>query len=193
MRSLAGSYLAICLSLMATGAPAAPAPDARAVIESFERNRQDLRDYHFQSRTQVLFAGEVVERPTRKVEKKIAETREHLDALIGEYTEIGVERMQSVFADARVTAGGPGALTLIQARDVIRRGDSLKIMVDAETLVPRRFELLTSLEGEPVQLRTEFSELDGGPSYPARVTVDTEIKEKKLVVITENFDFVRTP
>ena len=38
---------------------------------------------------------------------------------------------------------------------------------------------------------TEFALLEDGPFYPASVVVETEIKEKELVMRTENFDFAR--
>ena len=43
----------------------------------------------------------------------------------------------------------------------------------------------------PVKVMTEFRTLDDGAFYPALTIVETEIKEKKLVMKTENFDFLR--
>ena len=37
---------------------------------------------------------------------------------------------------------------------------------------------------------TEFDEIEDGPNYPARTTVKTESKKKKIVIVTENFDYV---
>jgi len=130
-------------------------------------------------------------RKAKKLGKKVERIRQGLVDLIGSYIEIDTGNLQAAFRDARVTEGSSGGLTLIRTRNVIRTGDQMKILVDPGTLAPRRFEIVTSLEGEPVQLRTEFVDMELGPTYPARIVVETEIKEKKMVITTENFDHAR--
>jgi hypothetical protein len=127
----------------------------------------------------------------KKLGKKVERTRQGLVKLIGSYIEIGPDKLQAAFRDARVTEGSSGGFTLIRTRNVIRTGDQMKILVDPETLAPRRFEIVSSLEGEPVQLRTQFVDMELGPSYPAQIVIETEIKEKKMVITTENFDYAR--
>jgi hypothetical protein len=72
---------------------------------------------------------------------------------------------------------------------VLRQGDQVSLWLDAETEDPRKLEILTSYEGEPVRVTTEFLRIEDGPFYPSRVVIETEIKEKKLVVTTVNSDY----
>ncbi len=130
-------------------------------------------------------------RPGKRQERRVREKQRILRELVEDYSALETERIRKAFATAIVTRGDPGQLTLIHARDVRLRGDSLKLWVEADSLRPRRFEVLTALDGEAVRVETEFRTLEGGPSYPARTTVSTEIKEKPLIVTTVNDDFVR--
>ena len=79
----------------------------------------------------------------------------------------------------------------IQVRSVIRKGDSLYIWADEGSKRVSKFEILTSIEGEPVNVVTKFRRLEDGPSYPARIRVETEMRGKPMVIRMENFDFVR--
>jgi hypothetical protein len=36
-----------------------------------------------------------------------------------------------------------------------------------------------------------FDDLDDGPTYPAKTTVETTLKGKPLTMVTENFDYIR--
>jgi hypothetical protein len=190
--------------------------DAAAVLSALERDRGALADYRWTSRTEVALDGVLTEvalvearatvdgtivtsplpspaaaAPGKRWQRRIHERRQAVQALLDDYTALGTEPIRKAFAAALVTRGEPGQLTLIQARDVMLNGDSMKLMVEPDSLHPRRLELLTSLDGEPVRFETEFGELEGGASYPARTTVDTEIRERRMIVTTENYDFVR--
>ena len=77
------------------------------------------------------------------------------------------------------------------ARGVIRQADRLDLWVDNLTNRPQRLEVLTSLEGEPVRLTATFARLPDGPTYAVETIVETELKEKKMVVRTEAFDHER--
>jgi hypothetical protein len=131
-------------------------------------------------------------RPGRRQRRVAARGRE-LRELIRAYTEFTPEQMHSAFARASVFPGhGEGeGLIRIQVSGVVREGDSMQMWADALTKRMRRFEILTSLEGEPVRVITEFGELENGPTYPARTVVHTEERGKRLVIEAENSDYVR--
>ena len=101
--------------------------------------------------------------------------------------------MHSVFARAGEWRGqgATEGVTRVQARGVVRRGDSMDIWVDSRTRRLRKVEIRTSLDGEFVNVVTEFRDLEGGPTYPARTLVTTETRDKPLIIQTDNFDYLR--
>jgi hypothetical protein len=44
---------------------------------------------------------------------------------------------------------------------------------------------------ESLKMTVMFQKLPGGPNYPARQVVDTQLGDKNLVITTENFDYVK--
>jgi hypothetical protein len=207
---------ALLAATAAAEGPPVPSVSAHAVIAELARNQRELRSYRWISRVSLDFSGERVgvrtsdarfgedgaivrtpvaatepaagDRPRRhrKRDERVAAVAGEVEALTDEYLASALDGRPSAFAGARVTEGGAQGRTLLQARDVLRRGDTLKIQVDARTLRPRQLDVVTSLAGEPVSIRVEFADLDGGPSHPARLVVETEIKEDVLTVTTEN-------
>jgi hypothetical protein len=210
-------------------ASAAGAEDLKRFTDSLRRNRQELQDYSWKSRTEIRLDGETqtvqlfevrydpdgnlrrtlisqqgapkkVRGPlrTQKVKKKQQQQQElqaSLQALIEAYVQPDADSSQRLFAGPNVWQGQgrTEGVTRIQARNVLRKGDEVSLWLDSLTHTPQKLQILTSSEGEPVRVTTEFRVLDGGPFYPARISVETEIKEKKLVLTTENFDYLAEP
>ena len=137
--------------------------------------------------------GPIRKRRAKKKKKKAAAFNADLQELIRNYTQFAPEQMRSVFERASIFPGvGQAQGTIrIQVRNVLRQGDSLYIWADEVTRHVRKFEILTSLDGDPVKVVTRFRDLENGPTYPAHVTVNTEVKGKPMVIEMENFDFVR--
>lgn len=196
-----------------------------AVGRMLERNAEELAHYSWKSRTEIRVEGELVQttlvrasydrvgmlvetplpgdagtaQGSRKLKKKVLTFHEELRALTRSYFDLDPQRIQAALdrAHAWEGQGERGNLLRVQARGVIRQGDTLDLWIDSATNRPRRLEVLTSLQGEPVRLTAEFAQLKDGPSYAATTLVETELKEKKMVVRTESFDHVirtsRTP
>jgi len=137
--------------------------------------------------------GPIRKRRAKKKQKKTAAFNQDLRDLILAYTQFTPQQMHSAFSRASVFPGQGEAegMIRVQVRSVVREGDSMSMWADALTSRMRKFEILTSLEGEPVKVITEFGDLENGPTYPARTTVHTEMKGKAMVIKTENFDHVR--
>lgn len=184
----------------------------------FMQNAQDLARYDWKARTEIRVAGELVQislvrvthdklgfraetplpdepavsRGSKKMKKKVVAFYEELQALTRSYVELDPQRMQAALANAHAWEGQgeQGNLLHVQARGVIRQADKLDLWIENTTNRPQRLEVLTSLQGEPVRLTTNFAQLEQGPSYAARTLVETELKEKKMVVRTESFEHV---
>lgn len=137
--------------------------------------------------------GPIRKRRARQKQKKAAAFNQDLRDLIRAYTQFTPQQMHSAFSRASVFPGqgDTEGMIRVQVRSVVREGDSMFMWADALTGRMRKFEIMTSLEGEPVKVITEFHDLENGPTYAARTTVHTEMKGKPMVIETENFGHAR--
>lgn len=206
------------LLFVALGATPAAARTARmeAVARMLARNAQELAGYSWKSRTEITVAGELLQvalvqtsherdgaliqvplpdesgsaQGHKGLKKKVRAFYEELQTLTRSYIDLDPRQIQAALdrAHAWEGQGAQGNLLHVQARSVIRQADKLDLWIDSATNHPQRLEVLTSLHGEPVRLATKFSTLKDGPSFADEILVETELKEKKMVVRTENFD-----
>lgn len=205
--------LALFLTVSVAGAA-----DLRSFSNKFEQNQQELRDYHWISRIEMLLEGrsETVrvfeishdpdgrmvktEVPGEQTGKKVTKKQRQLLTLQGDLQSL----IDSYLLPDKTTAAqyfdrssvwqGPGRVegeTHLKARNVRRQSDEVSLWLDSKTGLPRELLIVTSAGGEPVRVMTEFERLEDGPFFPASVVVETEIKEKKVVMRTENHDFDR--
>jgi len=136
--------------------------------------------------------GPVRKRKASKKQKQQQERQAELKRLIKAYVEPDPKTSRQLFESATVWEGQgrTEGVTRVLARNVIRQGDLISLWLDSLTRNPRKLEIVTSSGGEPVKVTTEFRTLDDGAFYPAVTIIETEIKEKKLVMKTENFDYL---
>ena len=127
----------------------------------------------------------------RKKKEDFVEMLDGLSALAKSYAGLPPEVMQRFIAGATVSpeTDVQPSLFRLQARDVLRPGDSMTVWVDALTRRQRRVEIETTFDREPVRIVSEFRDLPDGPTYMARSAV--EYPSRELAVITENFDHLR--
>jgi hypothetical protein len=124
--------------------------------------------------------------------KKMGEFKdklEELSALARSYSELAPDTMQRFLATATVTPEitAQQKLVRVEGRDVLQRGDSLTLWIDAISHKQRRVEIQTSLDGKPVRIVSEFQDLpQHGPTYMARSNVNYDGAD--VVIVTENFD-----
>jgi hypothetical protein len=129
----------------------------------------------------------------RKASKKRAKMNEQIAGvrqLIASYIHMSRGTLEKALGNARALPVGE-EMTRIQTRSLLRTGDTLSIWVTNRPVELQKLEIFSSYEGEPVQAKAEFRSLDGGPAYPAHTTIDTEMKERKLLLTTENFNLIR--
>jgi hypothetical protein len=130
----------------------------------------------------------------RAAKKRYAQQKKlltELTELMRAYVQPDAATTQQIFADASVWQGEgrTAGITRVQARNVLRQGDQVSLWLSSLDAVPQKLEILTSSEGEPVRVKTEFAVLEQGPFYPAKMVIETELKEKKLVMTTETSDY----
>jgi len=188
-----------------------------AITEALEKNREALARYTWKLKLEVALEGALLSEElfqasynadgtlrsdvleasetalVRRRGRKARRDREHrqrLKNLLMAYVEMPPERLDDAMTNA-VSTDNPagGSTTRVQARGAIREGDSYDLWIDTATRRPHRFEVFTSLQGEPVRLVAGFERLENGPVYPAEATVETEVGEKKMVISIRNYDF----
>ena len=137
--------------------------------------------------------GPIRKKRAKKKRKKASEFNQDLRDLILTYTQFTPQQMHSVFDRAGIFpgVGDSAGMLRVQAHGVVREGDWMHIWADEVTKRLRKIEIRTSLEGQPINVVTEFRDLTDGPTYPARTTVTTESKGKPMVITSEHFDFIR--
>jgi hypothetical protein len=128
----------------------------------------------------------VAKKKTKEVQQVVTE----LGDLAQSYANLPPERMQALLGTANVITPLVGAkdAVQVQAKNVLKDGDSLTLWIDSATHQQRRVEITTFLDEKPVMLVTEFRSLPQGPTYAARVVV--EYPSEQLQLITDAFDFV---
>jgi hypothetical protein len=210
---LVTTSLALLLAVSVVGAT-----DLRSFSKKFKQNQQELRNYRWMSRIEMLLDGrtETVrvfavshdsdgllvktrvpgEQDGKKVTKKqrqLLALQDDLQTLIDSYLLPDEETAGQYFDRSSVWQGRGRVAgeTHLKARNVRRQSDEVSLWLDSTTGLPRELLIVTSAGGEPVRVTTEFAQLEDGPFFPASVVVETEIKEKKVVMQATNYDFTR--
>jgi hypothetical protein len=218
MKRMRFRVLAMTAALLLSGVALAQHGDMTAIREAFRQNEDELRAYTWKSRTEVTLDAELKESTlyqvrlgpygtfertpipdpeqdgnSRQPSKKMRQLFEKLKAAIHSYTHPNAEQRRYIFDHGSLTLGRGEMERMfhLQATGVIKTGDTVDLWVDGASKRPRRLEVMTSLEGEPLRLRIDFVEQPDGPSFPAGGFADTELKEKKLRVQVETFDYQR--
>jgi hypothetical protein len=131
------------------------------------------------------FIGRIAQKRKEAMLELINELRQQVQA----YSQLPPEKMQAFMANATIIAKPSQGFVQIQGGNILLRGDSMNIFIDARSRKQRRIEIVTFLEQHPVKAVIEFNDLPAGPTYMARTVVD--YPKDDLQLITENFDYER--
>lgn len=114
---------------------------------------------------------------------------EALQSLAKSYGELPPAKMQEFMktATATLVTNVPEPLLRLESTNVLQRGDSMIVWLDANTRRQRRVEINSTFDEKPVRIVTEFRDLPNGPTYMARSVVDYPREE--LTLTMENFDY----
>lgn len=131
--------------------------------------------------------GPIFGRIAEKKKEDFMELIRDLGEQVKAYSHLPPDKMQAFLANATIAAQLSQGVIQIQGGNILQRGDSMSIWLDAKSRKQRRVEITTFLEQHPVKAIIEFSDLPGGPTYMARTIVD--YPKESLQLITENFDY----
>jgi hypothetical protein len=134
--------------------------------------------------------GPIGKRKADKKREKMNQQIAGVKRLIASYIHMSRSTLEKALVNARALPAGE-EMTRIQTRGLLHTGDTLSVWVTNRPVELHKFEIFTSYKGEPVQAEAKFRRLSGGPAYPAHTTIDTEMKERKLVLKTENSKPIR--
>jgi hypothetical protein len=114
---------------------------------------------------------------------------EALQSLAKSYGELPPAKMQEFMktATATLVTNVPEPLLRLESTNVLQRGDSMIVWLDANTRRQRRVEINSTFDEKPLRIVTEFRDLPNGPTYMARSVVDYPREE--LTLTMENFDY----
>src|ERR1044072_2480206 len=114
---------------------------------------------------------------------------EALQSLAKSYGELPPAKMQEFMktATATLVTNVPEPLLRLESTNVLQRGDSMIVWLDANTPRQPRVEINSTFDEKPLRIVTEFRDLPNGPTYMARSVVDYPREE--LTLTMENFDY----
>ena len=133
--------------------------------------------------------GPIVGHIAQKKKEEFIELINDLRRQAEAYSHLSPEKMQAFLASAAITIKPDQGTIQIQGQNILQRGDSMSVWLDANTRKQRRVEINTFLEKNPVRAVIEFNDLPGGPTHMARTVVS--YPKDSLQLITENFDYER--
>lgn len=132
--------------------------------------------------------GPLMGRIAEKKKEEFIETVNALRAQVEAYSHLSPEKMQAFLAGATITARLEQGVVQLHGGNILQRGDSMTIWLDAKTRKQRHVEIVTFIEEKnPVKAVIDFNDLPLGPTHMARTIVD--YPKESLQLITENFDY----
>jgi len=121
--------------------------------------------------------------------KKVEEYLTGLRGLLEQYTLPGAGKVQDFMN--RATATGPDASGQFEltGTSVVSPGDTFSLWVDAKTRKPRRIQVSTTFQGDPVSVIATFKTLPTGLNHVDYAEVI--VPAKQLSVQVQNFNYNR--
>ncbi len=104
--------------------------------------------------------------------------------LVDDYTSPSLKAMQEFFDRAAIDNAWGG--TWIRGRNFLQRGDYVSIFIDPETYRFTHLSFVTTVGDVEVKGEVDFSRLDTGVWYPARMVIKAPNEGVEAVI--ENFD-----
>jgi hypothetical protein len=128
------------------------------------------------------------EKVVAKKTSKIKHLMEEIASLVKSYTELRPEQFQSALTKGIFSLGQgemSGAMQ-IQMSNVLQQGDELTLWIDRSSMLFRRIRIVTSYEGNPMQVSANYAPLPGHQVYMAQAIVNYPARH--LVFEIDNFN-----
>jgi len=123
--------------------------------------------------------------------KKLAAAKdwaEDLAEVVKRYLSPTPGNMMDFLAKARTTQAQDGTAQ-VTGSGFLNPGDAATFWFDRETRAAVRYAFTTTLQGDPVQGKVDYGQVQGGPQYAARLLV--QIPAKQVSAKIETFDYLK--
>ena len=128
----------------------------------------------------------IAEIERQKVEQYLGGLR----GLLEQYTLPTAGNVQDFMNRAKATGPDASGLFEMTGQNVISPGDTFTLFVDPATRHPRKVQVSTTFQGDPVSLTATFKTLPTGLNHVAYAEVT--VPAKQLSVQVQNFDYNRS-
>ena len=128
----------------------------------------------------------IAEIERQKVEQYLAGLR----GLLEQYTLPTAGNVQDFMNRAKATGPDASGLFEMTGQNVVSPGDTFTLFVDPATRHPRKVQVSTTFQGDPVSLTATFKTLPTGLNHVAYAEVT--VPAKQLSVQVQNFDYNRS-
>ena len=128
----------------------------------------------------------IAEIERQKVEQYLGGLR----GLLEQYTLPTAGNVQDFMNRAKATGPDASGLFEMTGQNVVSPGDTFTLFVDPATRHPRKVQVTTTFQGDPVSLTATFKTLPTGLNHVAYAEVT--VPAKQLSVQVQNFDYNRS-
>lgn len=131
-----------------------------------------------------FFRKKVAEQERDKLEKYLKDLRTFLH----QYTLPTAGAVINFISATPLPAPAPGGVLQLSGSSVVVPGDTVSLSIYAPTKETRRMSVMTTFQGDEINLTATFKTLASGLNYPAYVQVN--VPDKNLTVLIQNYDYI---
>jgi len=133
--------------------------------------------------------GFLIRRIAEIERQKVEQYLGGLRGLLEQYTLPTAGNVQDFMNRAKATGPDASGLFEMTGQNVVSPGDTFTLFVDPATRHPRKVQVTTTFQGDPVSLTATFKTLPTGLNHVAYAEVT--VPAKQLSVQVQNFDYNR--
>jgi hypothetical protein len=134
--------------------------------------------------------GFLIRRIAEIERQKVEQYLGGLRGLLEQYTLPTAGNVQDFMNRAKATGPDASGLFEMTGQNVVSPGDTFTLFVDPATRHPRKVQVSTTFQGDPVSLTATFKTLPTGLNHVAYAEVT--VPAKQLSVQVQNFDYNRS-
>ena len=134
--------------------------------------------------------GFLIRRIAEIERQKVEQYLGGLRGLLEQYTLPTAGNVQDFMNRAKATGPDASGLFEMTGQNVVSPGDTFTLFVDPATRHPRKVQVSTTFQGDPVSLTATFKTLPTGLNHVAYAEVT--VPAKQLSIQVQNFDYNRS-
>jgi hypothetical protein len=131
-----------------------------------------------------FFRKKIAEKEREDMEKFLKGLRTFLH----QYTLPTAGAVINFISTTPIPAPGPGGVLQLSGAGVVVPTDTVSISVYAPTKETRRMSIMTTFQGDEVNVTVTFKTLANGLNYPAYIQLN--VPDKSLTILIQNYDYI---